>query len=57
MLFVSWLDQGRGGPLLHHLTQVARLPLRQSGALPVKRLELSDLHFTADLRDIRLNAH
>ena len=57
MLFVSWLDQGRGGPLLHHLTKVARLPLHHSGALPVKRLELYDLHFTADLRDIRLNAH
>ena len=57
MLFVSWLDQGRGGPLLHHLTKVARLPLRHTGALPVKRLELYDLHFTADLRDIRLNAH
>lgn len=54
-LYVSWLDQGRGGPLLHHLSKVVTLPLTTSEDLPVKRLGLYDFHFAADLREIFLN--
>ena len=55
-LYVSWLDQGRGGPLLHHLSKVVTLPLTTSEDLPVKRLGLYDFHSAADLRDILLNS-
>ena len=52
---VSWLDQGRGRPLLHHLSKVVTLPLTTSEDLPVKRLGLYDFHFAADLKEIFLN--
>ena len=55
-LYASWLDQGRGGPLLHHLSKVVRLPIQHTGSLPVKSLELYDFHHATDIRDIFLNA-
>jgi hypothetical protein len=55
-LYVSWLDQGRGGPLLHHLSKAVRLPIQHTGSLPVKSLELYDFHHATDIRDIFLNA-
>ena len=54
-LSVSYLDQGRSGPLLHDLTKVLVFPLFKEGNAPAKKLRELDLHYAADVNAIFLN--
>lgn len=48
-LFVSWLDQGRGGPLLHPVTKAVSLPLDAMPTAPSQQYTLSE---ASDVRSI-----
>ena len=54
-LFVSYLDQGRSGPLLHDLTKVLVFQLFKEGNAPARKLRELDLHYAADVNAIFLN--
>ena len=48
-LMVSYLDQGRSGPLLHDLTKLLLLQLPTSPSESVKELRTFDLHYASDI--------
>ena len=48
-LMVSYLDQGRSGPLLHDLTKLLLLQLPTSPSESVKELRTFDLHYASDV--------
>ena len=54
-LYVSYLDQGRSGPLLHDLTKVLVFSLFKEDNVPAKKLRELDLHYAADVNAIFLN--
>ena len=48
-LMVSYLDQGRSGPLLHDLTKLILLQLPKTPSESVKELRTFDLHYASDV--------
>ena len=48
-LMVSYLDQGRSGPLLHDLTKLLLLQLPTTPSESVKELRTFDLHYASDV--------
>ncbi len=48
-LMVSYLDQGRSGPLLHDLTKLLLLQLPTTPSESVKELRTFDLHYASDI--------
>ena len=49
VVLVSYLDQGRSGPLLHDLTKLLLLQLPTSPSESVKELRTFDLHYASDV--------
>ena len=49
VLMVSYLDQGRSGPLLHDLTKLLLLQLPTPPSESVKELRTFDLHYASDV--------
>ena len=49
VVLVSYLDQGRSGPLLHDLTKLLLLQLPTSPSESVKELRTFDLHYASDI--------
>ena len=49
VVLVSYLDQGRSGPLLHDLTKLLLLQLPEQGGGQAKLLRTIDLHYVSDV--------
>lgn len=49
VVLVSYLDQGRSGPLLHDLTKLLLLQLPTTPSESVKELRTFDLHYASDV--------
>ena len=49
VVLVSYLDQGRSGPLLHDLTKLLLLQLPEQGRGQAKLLRTIDLHYVSDV--------
>ncbi|MBF1405594.1 MAG: hypothetical protein HXN23_04995 [Porphyromonas sp.] len=56
-LMVSYLDQGRSGPLLHDLTKLLLLQLPTTPSESVKELRTFDLHYASDVSLLSVIRH